>query len=406
MRTAGTSKHLLALPLAVVLATALADDKTLSKEELAGKLNGVEPTDISDSPVPGPLSGRRGRVTSPTSRATVTTSSTATSTTRTRARTSPRRRARDARVAMLASVDPKSMIVFKPKNGEGQAHVTIFTDVDCGYCRQFHREIDKVTALGIEVHYLFFPRTGPNTESWEKAEQRLVRAPITTRRSRRPSSAATCPTRPAADTPVEMRTGRSASAIGVRGTPAMFSESGELIGGYLPPATLAKVLDESAADAPSAVAARSALTDGVDQLARGVGRARDAHAARDRPRRRQHHLHQHPRRPSAAGAARSAARMLGLVLAMGDADPAAVAAHLDHAAAGDAVHGVSTSDISGRDLILIGGGLFLIAKATLEIHESLEGRKARKARPVKHASFIAVHRSRSASSTSCSRSTP
>ena len=30
-------------------------------------------------------------------------------------------------------------------------------------------------------------------------------------------------------------------------------------------------------------------------------------------------------------------------------------------------------EFSGRDLILIGGGLFLLAKATLEIHESLEG---------------------------------
>ena len=33
-------------------------------------------------------------------------------------------------------------------------------------------------------------------------------------------------------------------------------------------------------------------------------------------------------------------------------------------------------DISGRDLILIGGGLFLLGKATLEIHERLEGDEA------------------------------
>ncbi|HUP16834.1 MAG TPA: TerC family protein [Acidimicrobiia bacterium] len=34
-------------------------------------------------------------------------------------------------------------------------------------------------------------------------------------------------------------------------------------------------------------------------------------------------------------------------------------------------------DFSGRDLILIGGGLFLLAKATFEIHEKLEGEEAR-----------------------------
>lgn len=34
---------------------------------------------------------------------------------------------------------------------------------------------------------------------------------------------------------------------------------------------------------------------------------------------------------------------------------------------------VFDQEISGRDLILIGGGLFLLAKSTLEIHHSLEG---------------------------------
>src|SRR6201987_2701620 len=45
--------------------------------------------------------------------------------------------------------------------------------------------------------------------------------------------------------------------------------------------------------------------------------------------------------------------------------------------------------ISGRDLILIGGGLFLLAKATLEIHGSLEGEEGRRSARVRP-SFAAV----------------
>ncbi|HVY66541.1 MAG TPA: TerC family protein [Gammaproteobacteria bacterium] len=46
-------------------------------------------------------------------------------------------------------------------------------------------------------------------------------------------------------------------------------------------------------------------------------------------------------------------------------------------------------DISGRDLILIGGGLFLIAKSTLEIHSSLEGAQSEE-HEVRHAGFVSV----------------
>jgi len=45
--------------------------------------------------------------------------------------------------------------------------------------------------------------------------------------------------------------------------------------------------------------------------------------------------------------------------------------------------------ISGRDLILIGGGLFLLAKATLEIHERLEGEEGHNSARVRP-SFAAV----------------
>ena len=45
--------------------------------------------------------------------------------------------------------------------------------------------------------------------------------------------------------------------------------------------------------------------------------------------------------------------------------------------------------ISGRDLILIGGGLFLLAKATIEIHDRLEGEEGRSSARVRP-SFAAV----------------
>jgi len=229
---------LLALPLG---AAAVASAQDLTKEELASRLNGIAAEDISDSPVPGiyqislganvayvTKDGRfiiRGDIYDAGTSANVTEE--------TRAR---------ARVEMLDSVDPASMIVFKPANGNVKHKVTIFTDIDCGYCRQFHREIDKVTALGIEVHYLFYPRTGPDTESWTKADQ-VWCAPNHNQALTRAKLGGEIPDGPSCATPVESHYALG-QRIGVRGTPAVFSETGELIGGYLPPADLAKILDD------------------------------------------------------------------------------------------------------------------------------------------------------------------
>ena len=164
---------LIALPLGLAAAGVSAQD--LTKEELATRLNGVTAADISDSPLPGiyqvaigaqvayvTKDGRyiiRGDIYDADSSANV----------------SEETRAR-ARVSMLESVDPASMIVFKPASGEVKHKITIFTDIDCGYCRQFHREIDKVTALGIEVHYLFYPAHGPEYRVVDQGRPSLVRA--------------------------------------------------------------------------------------------------------------------------------------------------------------------------------------------------------------------------------------
>ena len=51
---------------------------------------------------------------------------------------------------------------------------------------------------------------------------------------------------------------------------------------------------------------------------------------------------------------------------------------------------VLSTEISGRDLILIGGGLFLLVKSTLEIHDSLEGAEHGEHGVGKHAAFVST----------------
>ena len=73
-----------------------------------------------------------------------------------------------ARVALINAVPESQMVIFSPKNP--QYTITVFTDVDCGYCRKLHSQIAEFNKLGVRVRYMFYPRTGPNTESWRKAE--------------------------------------------------------------------------------------------------------------------------------------------------------------------------------------------------------------------------------------------
>ena len=73
-----------------------------------------------------------------------------------------------ARLALINAVPESQMLIFAPKNP--QYTITVFTDVDCAYCRKLHSEMAEFNRLGVRVRYMFFPRTGPNTESWKKAE--------------------------------------------------------------------------------------------------------------------------------------------------------------------------------------------------------------------------------------------
>lgn len=61
----------------------------------------------------------------------------------------------------------KNAIIFGPKENP-KGIITVFTDIDCGYCRKLHNEISRLNDLGIQVRYLAFPRQGIGSSSYTK----------------------------------------------------------------------------------------------------------------------------------------------------------------------------------------------------------------------------------------------
>ncbi len=152
-----------------------------------------------------------------------------------------------ARHNLLASIGEEDMIVYSPE-GETKHSITVFTDVDCGYCRKLHQEMDSYHKEGIEVRYLFYPRSGPNTASWEKAasvwcsddrNSALTKAKAGERLSPQQCDAGMINT--------HFEAGRK---VGLRGTPAIITDSGELISGYMPAKALMARLEQGALATP------------------------------------------------------------------------------------------------------------------------------------------------------------
>lgn len=234
------------LPLSIAFGTAMAQGGTaLTKQQLAEQLRGVEAGDITDSPLQGVYQVKVGPNVAYITKDGRYLLQGELYDLKTKQNLTDRVRAK-ARVGLLAGVRPDQEIVYKPENGKVKHVVTVFTDIDCGYCREFHRNIDKVTALGIEVRYLFFPRTGPNTRSWTKAEEvwcaKDRKEALTRAKLGAAPSGKVC-----ADNPIgeDYSLGEQ---LGVDGTPAIFAANGELLGGYLAPTELAERLAQAGSD--------------------------------------------------------------------------------------------------------------------------------------------------------------
>lgn len=153
------------------------------------------------------------------------------------------RRELDIKTDILSRQNPEDLIIFAPEKTDYM--LTVFTDVDCAYCRKLHEEMDDYNALGIGIRYMAFPRAGVESESakklvevWCAADPR--QAMTDAKAEREVKDAKICK-----DNPViaQFETGQR---LGVEGTPALFLENGQLLPGYVPPKRLREILDENA----------------------------------------------------------------------------------------------------------------------------------------------------------------
>jgi thiol:disulfide interchange protein DsbC len=149
--------------------------------------------------------------------------------------TEPRRAA--ARKAAVDKVGEEQMVIFAPKDYKHT--VTVFTDIDCGYCRKLHQEMDDYLEAGIRVRYVFYPRAGVGSESFNEAVSVWCaddrQQAMTDAKAGKPIEARTC------ENPVtaHMQLGEQ---LNISGTPALVLDNGEMLPGYVPANRLSAAL--------------------------------------------------------------------------------------------------------------------------------------------------------------------
>jgi thiol:disulfide interchange protein DsbC len=147
----------------------------------------------------------------------------------------------NARVKMMTDVPNDQLIVFTPETVRHT--VSVFTDIDCTFCRRLHAQIGEYLSEGIQVRYFLYPRNGPTSESWVKAEkvwcsdnrnQALTLAKLDQQFQTRECDASIVSSHYALG-----------QDVGLRGTPAIVLEDGTLFSGYLPPKQLAEAISSA-----------------------------------------------------------------------------------------------------------------------------------------------------------------
>lgn len=150
---------------------------------------------------------------------------------------------------LLKTLKTSDRIVFTPAKPDYT--VSIFTDIECGYCRKLHSQIAEYNRRGIAIEYLAFPRMGLGSKDhtdmisvWCAPDRKRA---MTDAKNGVPVAARNC------TSPVDMQF-NVGKRLGVSGTPAVYAPDGTQLGGYLPPAQMREALDALAGEAATAPA--------------------------------------------------------------------------------------------------------------------------------------------------------
>jgi thiol:disulfide interchange protein DsbC len=142
---------------------------------------------------------------------------------------------------LLKEIGPGEAIVFGPE--KPKYSITVFTDVDCPYCRKLHGEVEQLGRKGVEVRYVAFPRSGPGTKAWrtmtevwcaKDRREALNRAT----RGEEVSAGSECSDSVIAKHYV------IGQKFGIPGTPMIVLSDGTSLGGYVAPDKLVMALAE------------------------------------------------------------------------------------------------------------------------------------------------------------------
>jgi thiol:disulfide interchange protein DsbC len=151
--------------------------------------------------------------------------------------TEPRRRL--AVKTTVDAVNEKDMIIFEPQKTKHT--ITVFTDIDCGYCRKLHNEMPDFLDAGIRVRYMFYPRAGVGSDSYKKAVAVWCaddrRAALTAAKNNKPIEMKSC------ENPIAEHM-ELVDKLGARGTPFIVLENGQTQPGYVPARQMARLLDQ------------------------------------------------------------------------------------------------------------------------------------------------------------------